>query len=87
MLFNFWKMEYVLRFRDLYILASWVQKTHDVAVNFSIHSIWMQKWHQAKPWSKLLLKIGTANSICWNYLGLFTDYGLGHMFFWNKTFF
>ena len=35
---------------------------------------------------KPLLKIGTANAICWNYLGPFRDYGLGHIFR-NKTFF
>jgi hypothetical protein len=34
-----------------------------------------------KKHSKLLLKIGTANAICWNYLGLFRDYGLDHIFF------
>ena len=32
------------------------------------------------------LKIGTANAICWNSLGLFRDYGLNHIFFRNKTF-
>jgi hypothetical protein len=31
--------------------------------------------------SKRPLKIGTANAICWNYLGLFRDYGLDHNFF------
>ena len=30
------------------------------------------------------LKIGTANAICWNSLGLFRDYGLDHIFFRNK---
>ena len=37
--------------------------------------------------SKQLLKIGTANAICWNYLGLFRDYGLDHICFRDKTFF
>ena len=32
------------------------------------------------------LKIGTANTICWNSLGLFRDYGLNHILFRNKTF-
>ena len=36
--------------------------------------------------SKPSLKIGTANTICWNYLGLFRDYGLDHICFRNKTF-
>ena len=26
------------------------------------------------------LKIRTASAICWNYLGLFRDYGLDHIF-------
>ena len=37
-------------------------------------------------YAKPSLKIGTANAICWNYLGLFRDYGLDHFFFRNKTF-
>ena len=32
------------------------------------------------------LKIGTANSIYWNSLALFRDYGLNHIFLGNKTF-
>ena len=32
------------------------------------------------------LKIGTANAIYWNSLGLFRDYGLNYIFFRNKTF-
>ena len=36
--------------------------------------------------SKPSLKIGTANAICWNSLGLFRDYGLNYIFFSNKTF-
>ena len=32
------------------------------------------------------LKIGTANAICWNSLGLFRDYGLNHIFFRNNFF-
>ena len=32
------------------------------------------------------LKIGTANTNCWNSLGLFRDYGLNY-YFLNKTFF
>ena len=36
--------------------------------------------------SKPSLKIGTANAICWNSLGLFRDYGLNYIFFTNKTF-
>ena len=36
--------------------------------------------------SKPLMKIGTANPICWNYLGLFRDTSLDHIFFSNKTF-
>ena len=35
---------------------------------------------------KKSLKIRTANAIFWNYLGLFRDYGLEHIFFRNKTF-
>ena len=31
---------------------------------------------RAKP----SLKIRTASAICWNYLGLFRDYGLDHIF-------
>ena len=31
-------------------------------------------------------KIGTANAICGNSLGLFRDYSLDHTFFKNKTF-
>ena len=31
-------------------------------------------------------KLGQQNAICWNYLGLFRDYGLEHIFFKNKTF-
>jgi hypothetical protein len=33
-----------------------------------------------------LLKIGTAKAICWNYLGLFRDYGLDHIFLGIKLF-
>ena len=40
--------------------------------------------YSTKP--KLSLKIGTANAICWNSLGLFRDYSLNHIFFRNKTF-
>ena len=40
-------------------------------------------WGNPKP----SLKIRTASSICWNYLGLFRDYGLDHFSFRNKTFF
>ena len=36
--------------------------------------------------SKTSLKIGAANAICWNSLGLFRDYGLNYIFFRNKTF-
>ena len=36
--------------------------------------------------TKPSLKIGTANAICWNSLGLFRDYGLNYIFFENKTF-
>ena len=32
------------------------------------------------------LKIGTANAICWNSLGLFRDYSLNYIFFRNTTF-
>ena len=32
------------------------------------------------------LKIRTANAICWNFLGLFRDYGLNYIFFRNTTF-
>ena len=32
------------------------------------------------------LKIRTANAICWNFLGLFRDYGLNHIFSRNTTF-
>ena len=32
------------------------------------------------------LKIRTANTIYWNSLGLFRDYGLNYIFFRNKTF-
>ena len=35
---------------------------------------------------KPLLKIWTANSICWNSLGLFRDYGLNYIFLKNKIF-
>ena len=34
---------------------------------------------QSRP--KPSLKIRTASAICWNYLGLFRDYGLDHIFF------
>ena len=37
-------------------------------------------------YSKPSLKIRTASAICWNYLGLFRDYGLDHIFFRNETF-
>ena len=37
--------------------------------------------------TKPSLKIGTANTICSNSLGLFRDYCLDHIFFRNKTFF
>ena len=40
-------------------------------------------WVMPKP----SLKIGTANAICWNSLGLFRDYGLNYIFFRNKTIF
>ena len=36
--------------------------------------------------TKPLLKIGTANAICWNSLGLFRDYGLNCIIFRNETF-
>ena len=32
------------------------------------------------------LKIGAANAICWNSLGLFRDYGLDYSFFRNDFF-
>jgi hypothetical protein len=35
-----------------------------------------RRWGQPKP----SLKIGTANAICWNSLGLFRDYGLNYIF-------
>ena len=31
-------------------------------------------------------KLGQKNAICWNYLGLFWDYGLDHILIRNKTF-
>jgi hypothetical protein len=37
-------------------------------------------------WIKPLLKIGTANTICWNYLGLFRDYSLDGIFLGIKLF-
>ena len=40
----------------------------------------------SKETPKPSLKIGTANAICWNSLGLFREYGLNHIFFRNKTF-
>ena len=36
--------------------------------------------------SKPSLKIRTANAICWNYLCLFRDYGLDHVFLRIKLF-
>ena len=36
---------------------------------------------------KASLKIRTATAIFWNYLGLFRNYGLDHIFCRNKTFF
>jgi hypothetical protein len=32
------------------------------------------------------LKIGTANTICWNSLGLFRDYGLNYIYLRMKLF-
>ena len=38
-------------------------------------------------WAKPSLKIGTANAICWNSLGLLRDYSLNYIYFFkNKTF-
>ena len=31
-------------------------------------------------------KLGQQSAICWNSLGLFKDYSLNNIFFWNKTF-
>ena len=42
---------------------------------FPIH-FWSGSISPPKP----SLKIGTANAICWNSLGLFKDYGLDHIF-------
>ena len=32
-------------------------------------------------------KLGQQNAICWNYFGLFRDYGLDHIFLGIKLFF
>ena len=48
--------------------------------NFKV--VWNAIMSKAKP----SLKIGTANAICWNSLGLFRDYSLNYIFFRNKTF-
>ena len=49
------------------------------------HYNWPDLWTRMSI-SKPSLKIGTANGICWNSLGLFRDYGLNYIFFRNKTF-
>ena len=51
---------------------------------FLAYSILEISWKQCR--AKPSLKFGTANAICWNYLGLFRDYGLDHIFLGNKTF-
>ena len=43
-------------------------------------------WNAIMSKAKPSLKIGTANAICWNSLGLFRNYSLNHIFFRNKTF-
>ena len=42
--------------------------------------------NHARTGAKPSLKIGTANAICWNSLGLFRDYGLNHIFLGIKLF-
>jgi hypothetical protein len=51
-------------------------------------AVYIKKTYFAFRWclSKPSLKIRTANTICWNSLGLFRDYGLNYIFFRNKTF-
>ena len=44
--------------------------------------LWNCWWVKSKP----SLKIRTATAICWNYLGLFRDYGLDHIFLGIKLF-
>ena len=56
-----------------------------------------QVWTRERGWEVYTLyfigseqnrrwKLGQQNAICWNYFGLFRDYGLDHIFFRNNTF-
>jgi hypothetical protein len=52
-----------------------------VYVRYKIYSKCFACVYQNRHW-----KLGHRSAVCWNYLGLFRDYGLDHIFLRNKTF-
>ena len=62
--------------RDRFLIATFISLGSQI-MQFTF-------WSKAVP--KPSLKIRTASAICWNYLGIFRDYGLNYIFFRNKTF-
>ena len=53
---------------------------------YILHWPQQQDWKKCYMYPKPLLKIGTANAICWDSLGLFRNYDLNYIFLGIKLF-
>ena len=75
---------YLIKGKKLFFYWKFKKRVHKASlVRFSIVS-YKNRW-MVGP--KPSLKIRTASTIFWIYLGIFRDYGLNNIFFRNKTFF